>query len=344
MPKKIYEKLILIDPSYILFYNDRLFDDDNLNRDDSLLPFKRLRADAMKAGIGMHTADMFLEGKISGKQIDYYSLGLLDNYKKMAAFKEVTLQGFLILEPPVVQIHLYKQLNELIDYFNFVYLHNTNGVGYSLQTTHPEKLKKIFWCMPHHHVLEKYWDNQNRKKRIVVINSNLKPKTRFKTELYSVRIFAMAALAKDNIVDLYGRGWDRWFSRSALWLPYWKNRSALQKIYKGACDSKFDVLSQYHFCLCFENMIMPGYMTEKMFDCFYAGAIPIYLGAPDVTDYVPKEAFIDARQFASWREITAFIKSLPDEKILEMRMAGKDFIHGEKFDPFYYSLKNTIVI
>ncbi len=337
-----YEKLILIDPSSPVYGMDKLFLDDFLNRDDCLLPIRNLYADAKNAGIGMHTADMFLEGKVSGNKIDYYSLGILDNFKKLSGFNKVTLQAFFILEPPVVQNILYKNIDALSRYFNCIYVHNTQSIGYKALSA--EKLKKLFWMMPHHHVIEKYWNNTQRQKRVVIINTNLRPKTRFKTELYSVRIAAMAQLAKDNMIDLYGRGWNRWHSRSALWLPYWKNFSSIKKIYHGACDSKFEVLSRYDFCLCFENMIMPGYMTEKMFDCFYAGTIPIYLGAPDVLDYIPKEAFIDARQFASWREITTFIKSLSDEKIRQMKMAGKDFVHGEKFDPFYYSLKNTVII
>ena len=35
-------------------------------------------------------------------------------------------------------------------------------------------------------------------------------------------------------------------------------------------------------------MEMKGYISEKIFDCFYSGTIPIYLGAKDVKTIFPK--------------------------------------------------------
>jgi len=69
------------------------------------------------------------------------------------------------------------------------------------------------------------------------------------------------------------------------------------KIYRGACESKYQVMAEYDFVLCLENMQMNGYVTEKIFDCFYSGAIPIYYGAPDIHAYIPKECMIDAREY-----------------------------------------------
>ena len=52
------------------------------------------------------------------------------------------------------------------------------------------------------------------------------------------------------------------------------------------------VFSQYKFIICFENSKTPGYITEKIFNVFLAGSIPIYDGAPNITDYINIEAFI----------------------------------------------------
>eukprot|EP00976_Prorocentrum_cordatum_P008734 174388-Prorocentrum_minimum.AAC.1 len=35
-----------------------------------------------------------------------------------------------------------------------------------------------------------------------------------------------------------------------------------------------------------------GYMTEKIFNGLFAPAVPIYFGAPDVTEYINPEAFV----------------------------------------------------
>ena len=42
--------------------------------------------------------------------------------------------------------------------------------------------------------------------------------------------------------------------------------------------SKLDVFKNYRFVLCFENDLYPGYVTEKVFDAWTAGTIPIYWG------------------------------------------------------------------
>ena len=38
------------------------------------------------------------------------------------------------------------------------------------------------------------------------------------------------------------------------------------------------MFKNYRFVLCFENELYPGYVTEKVFDAWTAGTIPIYWG------------------------------------------------------------------
>ena len=42
----------------------------------------------------------------------------------------------------------------------------------------------------------------------------------------------------------------------------------------------------------FENSITDGYITEKIFNVFASGSIPIYNGAPNITNFVNSESFI----------------------------------------------------
>ena len=46
-------------------------------------------------------------------------------------------------------------------------------------------------------------------------------------------------------------------------------------------------------------------MTEKLFDCFFSGTVPVYWGAPDVFDWVPADCFIDMRQFTDFAQLRA---------------------------------------
>jgi hypothetical protein len=198
-------------------------------------------------------------------------------------------------------------------------------------------LRKLYWPQPYSKVLVPYWNNADRQNRIVVINGNHIPRS-FQGELYSRRIEAMADLAKLDAVDLYGRGWDKWWSHRSMWPPYWRNYRALMSIYRGSCESKYEVLSRYRFSLCFENMTMKGYLTEKLFDCLYAGTIPLYLGAPDIRELVPEGAYIDCRNFGSWKEMWHDVSRIPKEEIESMRLAGREFIEGTAGLKYYNSL------
>ena len=99
-------------------------------------------------------------------------------------------------------------------------------------------------------------------------------------------------------------------------------------------------LKNYRFVLCYEDMGgVKGYITEKIFDAFAAGCVPIYLGATNVTDYIPKECFIDRRDFATDEELYAFIESM-DKLTYENYLAHiRTYLSSEKaqlFSPQYF--------
>jgi hypothetical protein len=337
------EMQIFIDPSYAVFNEDKLFSlkDPVLNRDNQLLPFYRASKKVFESGGTIHTADHLIQLDGKSDQAIYYSLGLLDSYKKIHDEGLAKLEAFVIMEPPVVAPHLYAKLPELTSLFENVYVHNIDGDGYSLAGVLREKLRKFYYPIPYDDVIESYWSNQDRLKKIVVINGSHKPQSRAK-ELYSARINAIAELSKFGAIDLYGQGWNKWWSRNALWVPYWINRNKLMKVYKGPCASKFEVFKRYDFCLCLENMAMDGYITEKIFDCLYSGTIPLYLGAPDISEYVDSDAYIDCRKFSSWSELWKHVSSISQDEIQRMREAGRAFIGGAKAKPFFNSIENLV--
>ena len=68
------------------------------------------------------------------------------------------------------------------------------------------------------------------QKNIVMINGNHKPSF-FIKELYSKRINVLIELSNNANVDLYGKGWNQWWSRKSWWFPYIKNYFSLRSIY-----------------------------------------------------------------------------------------------------------------
>jgi hypothetical protein len=76
-------------------------------------------------------------------------------------------------------------------------------------------------------------------------------------------------------------------------------------------QSKLETISQYKFTIAFENASRKDYVTEKLFQALMAGSVPVYLGAPNVNDFVPGEhCFIDAADFESPRALAEYLKSL----------------------------------
>jgi len=119
-------------------------------------------------------------------------------------------------------------------------------------------------------------------------------------ELYSERLKAIRFFEdKPDLFDLYGRGWEK--KRLANW--------------KGAIADKIETIKNYKFSLCYENMgQVRGYITEKIFDCFAAQNVPIYLGASNVTDYIPADCFIDRREFQSDVELLDFLSKMTEDE------------------------------
>jgi len=55
---------------------------------------------------------------------------------------------------------------------------------------------------------------------------------------------------------------------------------------------KWEGLAPFRYSVAVENSRHDHYWTEKIADCFLAGTVPIYWGAPNIRDYFPEEAMI----------------------------------------------------
>ena len=320
---------VFIDPPSADFLEDRLFDasDAWLNRDGSLLPFVRVREKLRSLGSDARTADFLRRGEGVREVNHYWSLGILDQYRNAATKPGVRLRGFMQLEPPLVSRRGYRALPDLTRAFEAVYLHNTVGDGYSLSGADASKMRRLYWPQPYDDVIGPHWSRTDRQNRIVAITRNHNPLWK-RPQYYGKRIEAMAALSKSGAIDLFGHGWDRWYSKQSMWPPYWLNRGSLMSIYRGTCESKLEVLAGYRFCLCIENTPMRGYVTEKLFDCLYAGTVPLYLGAPDIETLVPPDAYVDIRSFKGWGDLWESVRVMSDRDWQLRREAGKAFIRG----------------
>jgi hypothetical protein len=77
-------------------------------------------------------------------------------------------------------------------------------------------------------------------------------------------------------------------------------------------QAKLELMSQYHFCIAFENSRHPDYITEKVFQALAAGCIPLYDGAPNAHELLPHKSFIDRRRFGTAAEMGRYLRHLID--------------------------------
>ncbi len=152
-------------------------------------------------------------------------------------------------------------------------------------------------------------------------------------ELYSYRRRLLRAAEKyDSLyVDIYGKGWN---GEQISWCPLYPNPP--YQSWRGMAKiSKDELASQYKFLSAIENYKgNNGYISEKIFDAFFAGTVPVYLGDENITEYIPDECFVDVRKFKSCRELLIYLKNMPEKEWQRMREAGQEFIRSEKIRPF----------
>jgi alpha(1,3/1,4) fucosyltransferase len=221
-------------------------------------------------------------------------------------------------------IHLPENhLPVLSQMFRFIFTWNdclVDGKNF-LKMQIPEPVE---WPAPHEISFEK-------KKLLVNISANKYHK--HKLELYSARrrsITYFEEAFKDQF-DLYGIGWNAPASKAQklLKMPFPKYKS-----YRGIVTNKSDVYPNYRFALCYENAQMPGYVTEKIFDCLRSNCIPIYLGAQNIDRYVPSGIFIDRRKFESDKDMGEFLTSITREEYSRYQSDVKEYLNGDRFKSF----------
>lgn len=57
-------------------------------------------------------------------------------------------------------------------------------------------------------------------------------------------------------------------------------------------DDKLEAILPYRFHLVLENSVLPNYWTEKLADAYLGWSYPVYLGCPNVADYLPADALV----------------------------------------------------
>ncbi|SDH60460.1 Glycosyltransferase family 10 (fucosyltransferase) C-term [Pseudobutyrivibrio sp. 49] len=308
------------------YYNgDKLFDRTACNIGQNLLlPGIRLKEYIETNGDKYHTYDVYKDNNIDKlicfdipsnsyffnnsiqSWVRYLLMGkwLNDGFSKLEKTISVENRILIVQEPPVVSPKSYNM--DYHKYFGKILTWNPDLVDNKkyFDFKYPQPVPEKLYSVP-------FTD----KKMFTQISGNKKGVG--DNELYSERKKVIDFFEQnDDDFEFYGFGWEK------------ENL----KTYKGRTDDKLETLSQYKFSFTFENCSgLKGYVTEKIFDCFFAGTVPIYWGAEDIDNYIPEECYIDYRKFKSIEEVVDFCQKLTEEEYEKYRVAAKNYLNSDYF-------------
>lgn len=297
----------------------------NGNRDGCFEPYMLLRSNFLSHGVEINTADV---NRVNDVQFELH----MDAQQRINS--KIPCYSILYESPQIRPInqskpHLakYRRIftwrDDLVDGQRYIKLNLPNKI-----------------------VANSSGDWSDRAKLCCLIAGNKSVFRQTPLELYTDRVKTIRWFEEHAAedFDLFGSGWNEPASRPGIaHRVVGKFRNYLSKdegklyfpSYRGKVDSKLETLQKCRFSICYENIRdLPGYITEKIFDSFFAGCIPVYWGASNVTTYVPEDCFIDRRKFENHEALYNFMASMTKTEYTAYQERIAVFLSSERARPF----------
>lgn len=129
----------------------------------------------------------------------------------------------------------------------------------------------------------------------------------------------------DNIPNsvVIGKGWP-WSNVRTCSDGNWQIDKQVQ-IEKSNCD----------FVVALENVIMKNHITEKIKDGLISGKVTLYLGCPNIEEFIPTNCFVDLRKWYNpqtkeldLEDIGSYLLNMTQEEYSDIIKNAKEFIKG----------------
>ena len=352
VPPELQNRLVVYDIDLPPFMQDRAFDAELMRQYPGGSAIASLAQRLALEGVRMQTADLFLRDPTFRDQTVVCTNDVTKFTRKL--IHDLGIPGAVCssAESPIVIWPFYSELPEISGWFRNMLLFP----GAAQRVASSSHFEPFYWPYPDLTPTDSpAWAE---RKFLTLINSNKRacgwpapffdvrhPRFSvirlvkasganrahrsdawFRTELYVDRLESIRHFGGAEDFDLHGRGWDGPTAGADA-----ETRAAIAHSYRGEIPAldKLRVLEGYKFCLCFENCSFPGYITEKIFDCLVAGTIPVYLGAPDVSNFIPAGTFIDFRNFAGYAELEDYLRGVTAAEAETRRQAARAFLGSE---------------
>jgi len=189
-----------------------------------------------------------------------------------------------------------------------------------------------------------------------IINANKAFPTPVNDDLYQERIRVIRWYEKNapQYFSLYGLGWSKpepafTFSKK---ISRRVKRLATQAFgyrpfpsYAGEVADKGSVYQMTKFGYCYENVAnLPDYISEKIFDCFFNGCVPVYWGSNTIENHIPSNCYIDRRNFKNTEETHQFLLSIDEAHYRQYQDNIKNFLASSKAMEFDTTSYVSIIV
>ena len=299
--------------------NNKIFDlDSKENRDNCFEPYVLLRNEFLKVGIILNTADLN-----SGVNVDF------ELHQDIQHQATCALNYLLMFETSYIipeNQNIYKKYqriftwrDDLVDGDKFIKFNFPNPISVSF---------------------ENGWDNRPQFCALIAGNKTLSisdEKILYPERVKTIRWFEENA---SNDFFLYGIGWNFPVPKTGIIgrVLTRLNKGFYSKMgikpfpsYQGGIAHKKEVLERTKFLICYENIAeQPGYITEKIFDAFFSGCVPVYWGASNILQYIPQECFIDRKRFKDTKDLYRYLKGISETEYINYQKNIRKFLLSDR--------------
>jgi len=307
-----------------LYLDNEVFNLKNkrLNRDNCLLPGVLLKYELEKQGFDLCTQD--INPIIDSEFVIYSDLPSNHTFENPNSY-------LIIWESEVIINRNWDKKN--FKYFKKIFTWNDEYVD-----------NDVFFKInfPHHLIRE---DLEKKSSLCCLVAGN--KVSSHPNELYSKRLEVIKWFEKHkpSELDLYGPNWDKLVleNRYLNYISFKLNLKVNNKVYRGLIGNKTKDLGKYKFSICFENAKgYPGYITEKIFDCFCSNIVPVYMGPPNILDYIPGNCFINYNSFDTINLLVDFLEEMSDATYNEYLKNINNFLNSDSIKQF--SIENFVSV
>lgn len=278
-----------------------------------------LYEECLKKGIQLLTPDIYLKFRNYIRNAILVRDDCISNDTEFLVSTGLRPAVLMVIEGPIYPVRFFYNLEKETSYFDHTFM-----AGGAMELVSRRTIFHPFVCpqsytkndiVPGSFYRVKYLSLISANKRIHklkrlysgIMNTIYPIPTFINTELYKERLKLIKYFSHDPAFDLYGRDWNK-----PVRYTLGRYSKSIEASFRGEVSSKFKILQSYKFNLSFENCIYKGYITEKIIDAMFAGSVPIYLGAPDISNYIPTGCFIDFRNFKNLKELDYYLKSMSE--------------------------------